>query len=51
MMVADASVLIAHLDAGDAHHERAGAALADAGARVMSHVVSPSEPPGPPAIP
>lgn len=29
MIVLDASVLIAHLDASDAHHERAGALLLD----------------------
>ncbi len=29
MIVLDASVLIAHLDAADAHHERAGALLRD----------------------
>lgn len=29
MIVLDASVLIAHLDAGDAHHERASALLTD----------------------
>lgn len=29
MIVLDACVLIAHLDAGDAHHERAGALLLD----------------------
>jgi len=31
LIVFDASVLIAHMDAGDAHHERATALLADAG--------------------
>ncbi|HWG74741.1 MAG TPA: PIN domain-containing protein [Acidimicrobiales bacterium] len=36
MIVLDASVLIAHLDAGDAHHERASALLADVAAESLS---------------
>lgn len=35
MIVLDASVLIAHLDAGDAHHERASALLADVAAESL----------------
>ncbi|MHB1534907.1 MAG: type II toxin-antitoxin system VapC family toxin [Acidimicrobiales bacterium] len=36
MIVLDASVLIAHLDAGDAHHERASAVLADVAGESLS---------------
>lgn len=35
MIVLDASVLIAHLDERDAHHERAGRLLADTGAEPL----------------
>lgn len=35
MIVLDASVLIAHLDASDIHHERAGALLRDAADEVL----------------